>query len=192
MRHEIREQIAVALEERLHVPPQRDPAVADAKRVADVPALRDALDRRELREDAPIDTLRRLEMDGALGGVHVLRQLDLAHRIGAERSQRRGQPIDDVAARRQQLARCARIADVVRPLAEEADAVPADVQPRAHPVALFRRCRHDDRRRQIDATDPPECIRNHVGLERELPRIRDVRIERAPADEIDERLAPIG
>src|SRR5262245_20510914 len=111
--------------------PERDLAVADAQRVGDVRTVREAVDRRQPAEDAAVDTIGRLEMYRALRRVDVLRQLDLAYGVGAHRLQSRRQPVDDVAALRQQLTRLARVADLVRPFAEEPDEASAHVQPRS-------------------------------------------------------------
>ena len=65
------------------------------------------------------------------------------------------------------------------------------MQARAHPVAFLRRRRDGDGRRQSEPADAAERVGNHLRLDRELTRVGDVRVERAAADGIDERLAPV-
>jgi len=65
------------------------------------------------------------------------------------------------------------------------------MQARAQAVALFGRCRHDDRTIEREFTDAPKRIGNHLGLERKLALVGDVRIQRAPTSRVPLRLAAI-
>ena len=123
-------------------------------------------------------------MDDPFAGIDVFRQLDLAHRVRADRADRRHHSLERVQRRRQQLTGDARIAEVVGPFAKEPDTGSANVKTRPHPVAVLRRSRHGRRRRQLDASDPPERVGDHLALERQLPRIRDVAVEAAAAERI--------
>jgi hypothetical protein len=78
-----------------------------------------------------------VEERGALGRIDVLRELDLAHRLEPERPHRRAQAIERVDGCLQQLPGRAHVADLMAVLAEEAEAMAAHVNARAHPVALL-------------------------------------------------------
>ena len=125
-------------------------------------------------------------MHHALAGVDVLRQLDLAHRVGADRSDRRHQPLERVERRRQQLTRCRAASHrSCVPSRKNPSARAAHVQPRAHPVALLRRCR---RRPPAPAASSRPMRANASAITWllivELPRIGDVRVEAAAAQRI--------
>ncbi len=79
----------------------------------------------------------------------------------------------------------------MRPLSIETGATVIDMQTRPHPIGALRRWGNLNRRVDRDVTETLKRVANHVGLERELARIRDVGIDAAAAQWIGERLAPI-
>ena len=127
-------------------------------------------------------------MHDALRRVDVLRQLDLANAVDAERvACRRDSRSSTSHGRRQQLPRLPRIAELVRALRERTRragraraAAPASGSP---PPATARR----ERRRQREAADPRERVGDDLRLDLELARIGDVRVEAAAAQRIGER-----
>src|ERR1051325_5457814 len=81
---------------------------------------------------------------------------------------------------------------VVAPLANESDAAAAHVQPRTHPVALLRRPRDRWCRVQRKAADARERVADDLGLQLELPLVKDVREHVAAAAPVGDGIAPIG
>ena len=76
---------------------------------------------------------------------------------------------------RQELAGRRRVAQIVGPLAVEPEAAVASVQPRPHPVALFRRRRDVRQHRQRNPADARERVLDDLRLELQLSRVGDVR-----------------
>ena len=147
MRHQCGEQVAVALKERQDVPLEGHGCVAQLEAIRHIWAPADAVRRRQSRhsvnhphsrERRAVARLRRIQVDDAIRGVQVFRQLQFPHALDAERAQRRRQPVERVTGGRQQLTRLTRVAQIVRAFAEEADPLTPDVQPRPHPIALFQ------------------------------------------------------
>ena len=101
--------------------------------------------------------------------------------VDAKRSNRRGQPIERVARRGQQLLGGPRVAEIVCAFAEESVPAAAHVQPRAHPITLFGRRRDLDRGVERQLRDARERVGDHVALELQLPRIGDVGVQTAAA-----------
>src|SRR5580704_1503448 len=91
---------------------------------------------RQGAERSRIDRRSRVEMHHPLGRLDVLGDFQLPDRVETERAQTRHQPLEDVAGRGQQLACAPRVAQLVSPLAEEAGATTAQMQPRAHTISL--------------------------------------------------------
>src|SRR5436190_15574573 len=84
------------------------------------------------------------------------------------------------------------MAELVCPLAVEPGAGTADVTAGAHPVPALGRRGHVDRLLTRNAPETRERIADDVALDRELARIRDVRVQVAAAQRIGRRRAPIG
>jgi len=85
----------------------------------------------------------------------------------AERSQARRKVVDQVTRVGKQLARGARVAQVMRALAKKPGAPVPHVQPRSHSIAIRLRMRDGHRRLERDVPDAPEramaTIRSFIG-----------------------------
>ena len=117
---------------------------------------------------------------------------DLPHLIDLERLECGGDAVNRVGGRRQQLPRRAGVADLVGPLAKEAHSPRANVQPRPHPIPVVTRGGNRNGTGQHDPADARERIGDDLRLDLELPGIRDMRVEAAPAQQIGEGFTAIG
>ena len=199
--HQMAQQVTVALEERQHVAPQgHGGAIAEGEAVGHIRVAahaergrdaREPVDRGETLDRGRIDRRGGIQMDNAVGRIHVLRQVDLADRLQACRSDRRAQPVERVAGREQELTRHPRVAHVVGAFTKEPEARAAHVQPRAHPIPVFRGRGDADGRRKLQPADAPERVGDDLALDLELPGICDVAVDAAAAQRVAERLTAI-
>src|SRR5687768_6449976 len=113
-------------------------------------------------------------MQRTLRGLDVFRQFDLCNCRPLEHRQRALQPLERSHRVLAQLARGPRVAERMRALAEEADAAAANMQPRAHAVAVDWRWHDLDRRLQRHPAEPSKGILDNRGLERALTLVVDV------------------
>ena len=84
------------------------------------------------------------------------------------------------------------IAQLVGALAVEPEASALDVQPRAYPVAVLRRRRDRHGRRERNASEPNERIRDDLRLHPQLARVGDVRVEAAATARVARIATAIG
>jgi hypothetical protein len=111
--------------------------------------------------------------------------------VGVQRLDPRHQQLERIARLRQQLMRRTCVAEIVGAFAEESEAAAANVETRAHAVAVLRRCLHGDNGRQRQTADAREGVRNHLSFNLELSRIGDVRVRAAAARRVRKRRAPV-
>ena len=150
------------------------------------------LDRREAIERSRVDRCHAVEMHDTMRCVDVLGDLDLANPVDAERAHRLHEAVEHIGGRRQQLACLPRGAHIVGAFAKEPGQRTADVEPRPHPIPLLRRRRDRYGGWQFHASDARECVDDHERLDLDLPRIRDVRVEAAAAEQINGSRSPVG
>ena len=84
------------------------------------------------------------------------------------------------------------IAELVGALTVEPEACTLDVQPRADPVAVLRRRRDRHGRRERNASEPDERIRDDLRLHPQLARVGDVRVEAAATARVARIATAIG
>ncbi len=131
-------------------------------------------------------------MDHPLRRIDVLRHLELAHAGHAERAQARRQAVERVTGVGAQLPRLAGVAQVVRRLAEEADAATAHMQAGPHPVAVLWRARdRDTAARQREPSDAAERVLDDQPLHLELARVVDMCVDAAATERVAGHGAPV-